>query len=61
MIWSLVLLVCDPTSCAAMSGPLTKTEEECLVSVPENVSVVEQQYTFAKVLAFRCVAWGSEA
>lgn len=61
MIWSLVLLVCDPTMCSAMSGPITRTEEECFASLQENVTFVEQQYSFAKVVSYRCIAWGIDA
>lgn len=61
MIWSLVFLVCDPTMCVAMSGPITKTEEECLASLSENVFFVGQKYPMAKVVSYRCIPWGSEA
>lgn len=61
MIWSLVFLVCDPSACVAMSGPITKTEEECLASLPENAAFVEQQWPFSTIISHRCIAWGSEA
>lgn len=61
MIWSLVLLVCDPSACVSMSGPITKTEEECVASLPENVIFVKEQWPFSQVVSYRCIAWGSEA
>jgi hypothetical protein len=61
MIWSLVLLVCDGTMCVAMSGPVTKTEEECFASVEENVTFVQDQYGLSEVVSYKCIPWGSEA
>ena len=61
MIWSLVLLVCDPATCVAMSGPLTKAEDECHAALVDAVGLIALKYPQAQVVAYKCIPWGSPA
>jgi hypothetical protein len=61
MIWSLVLLACDPSMCVAMSGPITNSEDECHASFGENVDFIAWKYPQAQVVSYKCIPWGAPA
>ena len=55
------MLMCDPTACVTASGPIVATEQECHASVLEMEAAIIAEYPAARMAAYRCVAWGSEA
>lgn len=61
MIFSLVMLMCDPTACITASGPIVATEQECHASVLGMEAAIIAEYPAARMAAYHCVAWGSEA
>lgn len=61
MVWSLVLLLCDPTSCSAVSGPVVTSEGDCQQAAIVAVEYVQKTYPDVRIMGVRCLPWGKGA
>lgn len=61
MVWSLVLLLCDASTCAAMSGPVVETEGDCQQAAIVAVEYVQKTYPDVRIMGVRCIPWGTDA
>lgn len=61
-MFSAILLVCSLEGlCIGMAGPVTKTLDDCMDSIPFGLIVASERYPSMTVYDAKCVAWGETA